>query len=388
MLLLPCYVFGRVGAVVPGQPLWGITKRISETVDIIESKVCLLDTSGLDGISSQLDVIESKIDALSACDPTPISSDDVVGGTITIDMSGNYCLTENVTADIIITGTCVSLDLNNRCVTGIVSLCTNDTELMNGNLTPPAPATTPNAAVTVTSGSDRAHIHDVNIHNTDTAAEDTAGRSGIEVRGNETHIINCTVVAGAGGESGAPVAANGGEGGSGLVITAGANNTLVHNCFFTGANGGAATNSGGDGGDGGRGILIASTAQGAEINECTVLATGNGGVGGAVSGVGGDGGDGIKIESTCIDISVRNCTIRNTGTGSVMGGGGAGVNGKAIDDDVTTIANLSMIYSNFAHNIANSIKYDLQATGIEQGVAMPNPPTSTVINTFANVFAS
>ncbi len=47
-----------------------------------------------------------------------------------------------------------------------------------------------------------------------------------------------------------------------------------------------------------------------------------------------------------------------------------------------------MIFSNFAHNIANSIKYNIQNTGTESGVLTPNPTTATVINPYANVYAS
>ena len=46
-----------VGPIVPGRSLWYIYKKLGMTVDIIESKVCLID--------SQLDVVESKICALA-----------------------------------------------------------------------------------------------------------------------------------------------------------------------------------------------------------------------------------------------------------------------------------------------------------------------------------
>jgi hypothetical protein len=83
---------------------------------------------------------------------------------------------------------------------------------------------------------------------------------------------------------------------------------------------------------------------------------------------------------------VRNCTLRNTGFGGT--GTPNGVDGRAVQDLQTTTADFSMIFSNFAHNIANSIKYNIQNTGVESGVLTPNPPTSTVINSFANVYAS
>ncbi len=116
-----------------------------------------------------------------------------------------------------------------------------------------------------------------------------------------------------------------------------------------------------------------------------MLETGDGGAGG-VSGTGGNGGNGMFVESTALDVAIRNSSMRNTGAGGT--GSTAGAGGKAIEDDVTTVANLSMIYANFAHNIANTIKFDLQGTGLEQGIAIANPPTSTVVNSFANIFVS
>src|SRR3972149_4597706 len=56
LMIISCTVSPIVGPVVPGQSLWFVLKMIGATVDIIESKVCLVD--------SQLDVVESKVDEL------------------------------------------------------------------------------------------------------------------------------------------------------------------------------------------------------------------------------------------------------------------------------------------------------------------------------------
>ena len=381
---LTLYLSATVGPVVPGQSLWGITKRIGITVDIIESKVCNLDVecSGIDEIISQLDVIESKIDLLSACGLTVLSSDDIMGGAITVSASGNYCLSEDVTANLIIEGDCISVDLNRRCLTGIVRISTDDVELKNGNVTPAAPASAPTAAITVTEPSDRARIVDVQIRNTDTSADGIDGRDGMVMSGNNTQILGCTVIAGAGGDSSTTP---GGAGGHAIHINLTANNIVVKNCFFTSGDGGNGGTGTSNGGDAGHGIFIESTATETEITDSTVLSTGNGGDG-AGAGTNGNGGNGVKIESDAIDTVLRNCTIRNTGSAGT--GGAAGIDGKAVDDDVIMVATASMVYSNFAHNIANTIKFDLQQAGTEQGVPMPNPPTATVINSFANVFVS
>ena len=98
----------------------------------------------------------------------------------------------------------------------------------------------------------------------------------------------------------------------------------------------------------------------------------------------------MYVESNADDTELRMCRISGTGAGG--GGGTAGVPGKAVFDLVTTSANLSAILSNFAHNISNPTKFDIQAPslagGPETGVMTPNPPTSTVINSFANVYSS
>ncbi len=57
-----------VQPITPGESIWQMGKRIGETTDDIESKVCIAD--------SQLDVIESKIDAIeissASCDLDPV----------------------------------------------------------------------------------------------------------------------------------------------------------------------------------------------------------------------------------------------------------------------------------------------------------------------------
>ena len=407
-------VHAEVGPVIPGQSLWCINKSIAGTVDIIESKVCQMDSqldvieSKIDAIpsdasqldvieskidvidvtvdfieskvcemDSQLDVIESKIDALDGCGPRVLTAADISAGTITLGTPGNYCLSTDLTADIDITANCVTLDLNHRCLTGVISITSDDVLVQSGNVTPPAPTSAPDAAITIDALSDRARLYDVLIICADTTADGVVGRAGIQVQGNDTQILQTTIKSGAGESTGI----TGTNGGVGILVTTSANNAVIRNCIVSTGDGGNGTTTGGSGGNG---ITVNGDATETEIIDTTILYTGNGGNGSVTTG---SGGHGVFIDINALDTVLRNCTIRNTGASGV-GGGSGGVAGKAVLDYVTAVANLSMVYSNFAHNIANAIKYDLQGLGTEQGVALANPPTATVVNPFANVFVS
>ncbi len=370
-----------VGPVIPGQPLWGITKRIGETVDVIESKVCALETDlSITGeiLCSKLEDIESTVDAITACGPTVLSSSDVVAGTITLSTPGNYCLSEDVTANVTISANCVTLDLNHRCLTGVISTTggSDDVEIKNGNITPPAPTSAPAAAITIPSSNDRVRISNVVIFCVGTNTTGVAGRDGIEVHGDQAQIFDTTIKSGRGDDDGT----TGTNGGRGIFVGEFANNTVIKNCIISTGVGGDGGTTGGNGGNG----ISVETAVETEVTDTTILFTGNGGDG---SDTRGDGGDAVFIDSDSLDTVIRNCTMRNTGAAG-GGAGGGGRAGRAIQDEVTTVANLSMSYANFAHNIANTIKFNLQGLGTEQGVALANPPTATVVNSFANVFVS
>ena len=360
-------LFATVGLVVPGQSLWWIVQRIAQTTDIIESKVCLL---------------ESVVDTIENCSPIPVSSADIAAGTITLSTAGTYCLTEDVTANVTISGDCISFNLNNHCVTGVFSITSDDVEVQNGRVTPPAPTSAPAAALTITAASDRAQIDHLLIICADTATSGVAGRAGIEIHSNDTQVFNTTIKSGNGGDSGSVA---GSDAGNGFFIEAGANNAVIKNCIVSTGNGGTTTVGALAGGDGGNGFSIEEDATETEITDCTVLFTGNGGDGGG-SGTGGDGGHCVFVASTALDTVVRTSTLRSTGAGGT--GSTPGTGGRAVEDLVVIVANLSMIYSNFAHNIGNTVRYNLQAAGVEQGVALANPPTATVVNSFANVFVS
>ena len=346
--------------------LWGDT--VESKIDVVDTVVVSND-SMLDILDSKLDVIDQELSVLDASlnsGTTILTSADVVSGNIDISASGNYMLGEAFTSDITITGGCVTLDFNDLCLTGTIVISSDNVTIKDGTLLLQDAGLPSGSLISVSSASDRTRITNLTMQSVNSLG---ASKGGIEIAGNDWIVENCTIITG--NADGANSA------GHGINLLAAANNILIRNCLISTGNGGTSTNAG----DGGNGINV-NGATDVEIADCTIFKTGAGGSGGSSDG---SGGDGIFIASTSTDISVHNCIIRNTGAAGT-GGGGGGVAGKAIDDDVAADAAASIIFGNFAHNIANAIRFDLQATGVEQGFDVSNPPTSTAVSVYANVF--
>jgi len=346
-----------VGSVFPGQSLWRMVKQIGQTSDIIES----------------------KLDALKACEETIITSADISGGTITISNPGTYRLGEDVTATISIQSSCVLLDLNNRILTGniVVTASNINVTIENGTV-----IGTDNTGISLDGFSQI--VRNVIVHMNAQAA--SAGRDAILVNGvDDALIIGCTVRGGNGGTLGGGAGASGGSG----IVLSSAKRCVVRDCIVYSGSGGNAALGGGSGGDAGHGIDVGGSSSDVEIDGCIIMATGAGGDN-SVSGTNGDGGHGIRVANTCADVAVHDCIIRNTGAGGT-GLGLPATKGKAIFDSVTTAGSLSVFLRNFAHNIANTIKYDFQNEGTEKGTQVANPPDNTVLsepNQFVNAYMS
>ncbi len=362
MLILPLPLTAIVGSVVSGQSLWWMVKRIGQTSDIIES----------------------KLDALKACEETVLTSANISGSTISITTPGTYQLGEDVTAGISIQASCVLLNLDNRIVTGnvVVEALNTDVTIENGTFIWVDEAAGANFVIIISSGCHRAVVRNVTIHSP--AATTKAGGVGMVIgSGEDVQIIGCTIRGGDGA-----AATTGFAGGRGIQVNG--TRTLIRDCIiYSGAGGNGTDSPDADGGDGGNAIHI-EAATDVEIDGCIIMATGAGGDGDG-AGTPGDGGDGIRVLSDCTDVAVHDCIIRDTGAAGTGGSGGSPVGGKAIFDSVTTVGSLSVFLRNFAHNIANSIKYDFQAGGIENGTLVANPPDNTVLsepNQFVNAYMS
>ena len=321
----------------------------------------------------------AKIDTLIACGSTPITSVNLMGsaGTISLTESGNYCLAQDLTAQIVIAADGISLDLNGHCLDGYLQINSSlsDIVLKNGTIYHVAEGTS-NAVITI-SASSNVIVENVIAINPNAATSSFSSVVGIQCTSASNCLIaNCTIFTG-------NSLADGGGAGSGISIAGSASDVIVRNCVIQTGNGGDSSGAG-TGGAGGYGIEVTGSTAQAEIIGCTIMRTGKGG--NSASGTGGAGGHGIYINSTAIDVSVRNCTIKNTGAGGA--GSAPGLPGKAVLDLVTTAANYSQIFKNFAHNISNPTKFDIQSpgAGMEDGIMSPNPPDATVLNPWANVF--
>ena len=333
----------------------------------------------------------------------------VYSGDITLLLAGSYALAEDITADITISVDYVVLDLGGHSLTGSITISSDEVTIKNGTILPTAAGGSD--GITVTSASDRTEIHDVTIRCADQSSSG-AGLNGIFLNGNDWEIYNCTVIAGAGsgagndggdailtgtfsnniaihdcilygadgGDSSSSSAA--GNGGHGVHVNGGATQIEITNCTVFKAGDGGANSSSGDGGDGGNGVYMTAGTIEIDIANCTILKTGDGGT--SSSGTGGDGGHGVNIPSGCVDVSVHKCMIRNTGAAG--SGSPSGTGGKAILDAVAAGGTESKIFGNVAHNIANAIKFDLQASGVEEGWQLLSPPDSTAVSKYANVY--
>jgi len=349
--------------------LWG---------DIVESKLDSIDTIVADE-NSRLDVIEARIDEIT---PMLLNS-----GNLSISSSGNYLLEEDVTGDITISsGTPdVTIDLNNHSVTGVLTIIGNRCKVHNGSIFPPAPTSGTTVGILIHVVSNRVVVKDLLIVCADSAGTAVRGREGIRIDGQYAIIENCVIVSGSASD-GDGATTTGAEGGEGIHARTSALYPLIKNCVISTGNGGSALGAGGTGGQGGTGIFC-DRSDYVEIIGCTILGTGYGGDGDAGSGTGGAGGTGILISTLNLDVSVRDCVIKNTGQGGAGATPGAG--GQGIHNQTTAAADKSIVLSNKAHNIANTINFNLNNVGTEQGVQInPYPPTTTAINAYANTYVS
>lgn len=429
-------VCATVAPIVPGQSLWWIVQRIGLEVDAIESKLDLLDTSTISGSCGIVELSQSSVvgGVLSIASPGSYCLTENITANITIsssyvllDLNGR-CITGTIAVSsgsyFVIQNGFVNPTVPSSAPSAGIDVATGVTNLFMQNVT----VTCADSAA----GGGIAGRTAVQVDGTDIQIKHcffTAGAGGsksgsnagagghaLQLTDNARDVVlnACILIGGDGGDN--SVSGNGGSGGHGIVV-AGATDVLVDDCtIFRTGDGGSGVSTGGDGGhgiacitnassnvfvkdctiqktgggggaseggDGGHGVYIAGVSNmKVAISNCTISDMGAGGAGGGLGG--GSGGSGVYIESSNTDISVHNCTISNTG---VAGSGGVGVAGKAVADDVAAGAGASKTYANFAHDIANAIVYDLQGiNNTESGFALSNPPSSTAVSVYANVF--
>jgi len=349
--------------------LWG---------DTVESKVDVIDAI-VDDENSKLDVIEARIDELT---PTLLDSSNISGGTITISSAGNYRLEEDVTANVSIASSSVTLDLNNRSVFGTLSISSNKdyVKLRNGNFFPPAPSISA-TALNIPWTTERILLENLVIVCADSTGTAVPGRKGITIGGRFIQVLNCVVVSGA-ASAGDSETSLGSTGGTGIDVLSTAGWGLIKNCVISTGNGGSTIADASTGGAGGIGIYCFKSDY-MEIIGCTILETGKGG-----DGVfrGGAGGTGILLSGLSLDLVVRDCMVKNIGLGGA--GSIAGWNGRGVINGQVTETLKSIVLRNKGYNIP-WVKFNLIGGFTENGVQItPYPPTTTAINAYANTYVS
>jgi hypothetical protein len=250
---------------------------ISSRTPVIDSKIDVVSGRTLD-MQTRVTDIDTKVDAIDTrtrSNPIPLSA----GATLSTG-GRSYILTQDVVGDFIISGTNVSLDLNDHSVTGSINIsagadyCT----IRDGRVS----CTGASEAIAIQAN--YCSIMSCSVAATNT----TAGYSGI-TSSNDSYLLikNCTVT----GSSPSAVA-----GGAGISFSGDCRNHSIIDCILVGGNGGTG------GSNGGGGITINATGSGHIIDGCTVIG-GSGGVNG--SGVGGAGGAGIACLGGASNIVIQ-----------------------------------------------------------------------------------
>ncbi len=420
-LLLLFYTTLDAFSPIPGTPLWCIEQQTGQTIDLIESTVeQLINSPSTSGGCSFIEV-----------GPANISS-----GIVSVTASGNYCLTQDIIANVVISGTCIYFDLNEHQIGtdgtngGQITIDGSFNTITNGSIVTP---TLPSGVSALTIASTASNIIILRLiistsngfngfnssnginnlgansiikdciikignGNINFFAKGSASGNGINTTGVNATIEQCSIATGNGG--GISTSLNGFNGGTGIIING--INTLINHCSINTGDGGPGTTSltsniTGTSGNGGIGILVQSNSIDTRIKNTIIKKTGNGGqtnffIGSGLGpAAGGNGGNGIQINNGAQRTFIYQCSINNTGqptSGQPQNPGPilTGVGGKAVLDSVPSSSSSSVVFKNIAANIANPIKFDLAASGIEKGIFSPNPPIVTSQNPWANIF--
>jgi hypothetical protein len=337
-----------------------ITSTLAQLETLLEGviEVELTTQSKLDLCCATLN---SKVDLLAACAASPI-----IGGT-TISISGNYCLTQSFTGNIVIDAPSTILDLNGREVTGLIQVNQPYSVIKNGTLFgPPATTTQQSRVGTITMAASNTTVLNCTIIGLPgQAAPLIHGRNGINddfvnndpITRDNCVIKNCIITGGAGFSS--PTAFTG-SGGDGVFITG--NNDIITDCLISGGVGGSsAMNQAGSGGNGFR-SQAPGNASNMFISNSTFIG-GDSGTGLLGSG----GGDGMSIPQ--LTFIVSNCKISGgNGLNASQGPGSNGGVGLALGNTNLTsglVENTKITGGNGGNSGNNSVTLDAGGHGAD-----------------------
>jgi hypothetical protein len=265
---------------------WTILADIKDTITecCAEIKLEIFNTQTL--IVEGFEGTWTMIDDCCACGPIPLFQSDVIGGVINLTTTGlNYCLAENITGNIAITGGNVTVDGNDRVLTGRIFIDAADVIVKNAKVKPTAPGNSTEAGfagIHGTSASAKVQILNCLVECADTTvvtSPSVSGRIGIFSDADNVVVERCKVKAGRGGDSSDNL--GGGLGGAGIKINGNSgsvkNSTAIAGDGGNTIVGGLLSNAGGNG--------IDFNGNSASINNSTAIG-GNGGLGSISGGIG------------------------------------------------------------------------------------------------------
>ncbi len=331
------------------------TCDLSSTITAIESCCSTLN--------SKIDLIMiSSVTCSTSCAAIPLMQDDVITGSIIITAAGSYCLVENITGNITIAASDVTLNLNGHSLFGTIDVSSGSINVLihSGNIKPLAPIDVNDAnhaAVVISLDADKVNINNCYIVCTDSELLAALnGRSGIQNESNNLIVEDCFITTGTGGlQASATPQSTGGTG----IINTGINTKIIETTIQSGdggpgAFGGAAAVPGGNGGSG-----VINSANNMQIIHCTIY-SGNGGNGGFLSSggssslnVGGNAGTAINNAGQNLQVLQSTIITGNGGTGgnaltpgSQAAAGGLGGNGIISSNTNTEIIECSITTGN------------------------------------------
>lgn len=265
--------------------------------------------------------------------------------TCTITQSGNYRLPNDITANIFVDASDVTLDLNGRELNGVIQILQSEAIIKNGTIRPSVPSSPTDNSPAILINADR-NVQIINcfVDCSQPFASGVTinGRSGIVNQAEFLSISQSTILAGPGANS----VLVGGQGGTALLST-GTTVLIIQQSTLIGGNGGNGT-GGGQGGDGlnatdnsmevvtsfikggqaglgagstvqesGAGVIC--TGNNTSIRECNIIGADGQDASGAAAG--GSGGTGLSIAGN--NSFVINCLITSgTGGAGITGGNG------------------------------------------------------------------
>lgn len=331
----------------PGENIWHLTAAIGTELDelsVNQSSCCVGTFTALASISQEELTIESKIDQCcstiisklnsltqtviadfagtftaiaaincsgnSSCQPTQLTT-----SNLAISSSGNFCMSSNLTGNIIISAPAseVTINMNGFALNGTITISGGSNIVIHNGVIAPSSAS---GSYAITNSDSYVALENLNVLPT------SANTGGISNSGSNVIIQNCFIVPTTGTtnttgilNSGSNViiknntisggnASGTGDGGDAINLSGSSNVLVVENIIPTTGNGGSA-------GHGGAGIN--NVGSNSQILKCGIGTTGSGGT---------KGGNGILTSLGATNILIKNCKIvTGIGTGTPSEGG-------------------------------------------------------------------